>query len=96
MGERRKCGDGSGGIECDYDEARAGAMMRWSRSDSSKIKEAHHGEDSTVTCVRASTTKVVKSGLHIPPELLLHRAAPMALHHCVWMNTMRSGVAIQV
>jgi hypothetical protein len=58
--EMRKCNDGGGGIECDYDDARAGAMMRWSRSDSSRIKEAHRGEDSIVTCVRASTTKVVK------------------------------------
>jgi len=26
--ERRKCSDGGGGIVCDYDEARAGTMLR--------------------------------------------------------------------
>ena len=60
MRERRKCGDGGDRVECDCDEARAGATVRWSRNESSRIEEGHDDEDSTVMCKRASTTKVVK------------------------------------
>ena len=60
MGERRKCGDGGGRVECDCGEARASATVRWSRSESSRIEEGHDDEDSTVMCKRASMTKVVK------------------------------------
>ena len=37
--DRKECGGGYGGVECDCREARADATLRWSRSESRGIKE---------------------------------------------------------
>jgi hypothetical protein len=42
--EQKECSGGGGSVECDCHEARANAMVRWSKSESSGIKEGHSGE----------------------------------------------------
>jgi len=40
----QECSGGGGGFECDCHEAGTDAMVRWSMSQSSGIKEGHSGE----------------------------------------------------
>jgi hypothetical protein len=44
MREQKECSGGGGGFECDCHEAGTDAMVRWSMSQSSGIKEGHSGE----------------------------------------------------
>jgi hypothetical protein len=47
IGERKECGAGGGGVEWNHCEVGASAMLTWSESESSGIREGHSGEDST-------------------------------------------------
>lgn len=57
MRERKEWGGGGDGVECDYGKARAGAMVRWNKSESSEIEEDHSSEGLTGTCGRAKHGK---------------------------------------
>jgi hypothetical protein len=58
--EQKERSGGGCGVECDCREARADATVRWSRSESSEIKEDRSGERLTGTCGRASMTRTAK------------------------------------
>ena len=42
--ERKECGGGCGGVECDCRETRADATVWWSTSESSVIENGHSRE----------------------------------------------------
>ena len=60
MRERKDYGGGGSAIEGDCHEARADAMVRWSRSKSSAIEEGHRSKGLTGMCGRESMTRTVK------------------------------------
>jgi hypothetical protein len=52
LGERKECGGGSGGVECNGRKAGADTTVRWRRNESNKIEEDHDGEGLVWTCSR--------------------------------------------